>query len=200
MTLFLGLLSHYGYVALFFLVLLGGTYIPIPGGFALIAAGALSHHHYFSLTISFIVALSASVLEDVITYAITRWIGESRKWITFVEKNRYAGYIERSFKKRPRIAVVVSRFVGFTGMPVNALAGLSRMPLWEFIAFDALGNSICTALYLGAGYVLGLAWANDVQAAARDLSILFVIGTLAYLLFFFISYVRKSKVEKKDSV
>lgn len=191
MALFLALLAQYGYVALFFLVLAGGTYLPVPAGVILVAAGALSHHHYFDLTLSFLVALAASMTDDIIIYTISRKIGKQDWYGRFVETNTYATFIERSFAKRPLLVVGLSRFVGFAHMPVTVLAGLSRMPAWKYLLAVLPGNAICAAFYLGIGYTLGLAWAHDVQTTIRVMTWLVVVATLGYLGFFFISREKK---------
>lgn len=187
MALFLTLLTQYGYVALFFLVLAAGTYLPVPAGVVLVAVGALSHHHYFDLPLSFLVAFAASTTDDLIIYAASRKIGKQDWYARFVENNRYASYIEEWFRKRPMLAVALSRFVGFAHMPVTVLAGLSHMPLWRYLLAAFPGNAICVVFYLAIGYTLGLAWAHDVQTTIRVVTWLVAVATLGYLWFFFIS-------------
>ncbi|MDB5265670.1 MAG: hypothetical protein JWM39_383 [Parcubacteria group bacterium] len=193
MAMFLQLLSQYGYVALFIFVLLGGTYVPVPAGVMLIAVGVLSHHHhFFTLTLSFIVALLASLVDDAITYGITRWVGKKEKYLEFVNKNRYAGVIERNFRKHPTLVVAVSRFIGFTSMPVNALAGLTRMNLFKFFGAAAAGESICVVAYLAIGYTIGTPWSHDIHTALVALTYLIAISSVISLVFFFISESKKS--------
>lgn len=192
-ALVLHLLSQYGYFALYFLMLIGGTYIPIPTGILLIAVGALSHHHhFFNLTLSFLVALAASITNNIIAYTITRRIGTTDAYTEFVRKNRFAGYIEKEFKRRPRVVIFVSRFVGFTILPVNSLAGLTGIPLFQFISVAAIADGLCIAAYLAAGYGIGLAWAHDIHTALHVIEYLFGAVAILYLLFFFISKIMKS--------
>jgi membrane protein DedA with SNARE-associated domain len=193
MAMFLHLLSQYGYIALFFLIFLAGTYVPVPGGVILVAVGVLSHHeHYFTLTLSFIVALSGSLVDDAVTYSITRWFGKKEQYLEFVNKNRYAGFIEKHFKTRPGIVVAISRFIGFTSMPVNALAGLTRMNLFKFFGAAAFGEGICIAAYLLIGYTIGTPWAHDIHTALVVLTYLIAISSIISLILFFISESRKS--------
>lgn len=199
MPLFLTLLTHYGYVALFFLVLAAGTYLPVPAGVVLIAVGALSHHHFFDLTLSFLVAFAASMTDDILIYTASRKIGKQEWCIRFVETNRYAAFIERWFGKRPILVVALSRFVGFAHMPVTVLAGLSRMPLWRYLLAAFPGNAICAAFYLAIGYTLGLAWAHDVQTTIRVITWFVALATLGYLWFFFISREKKKGSNEIES-
>jgi membrane protein DedA with SNARE-associated domain len=193
MGLFLHLLSQYGYFALFFLVLIGGTYVPIPAGVILIAVGVLSHHHhYFTLTLSFLVALAGSLTDDAIIYSISRWVGKKDAYTTFARENKYASFIEKHFKVRPGIVVAGSRFVGFASMPVNALAGLTRMSIPKFIIATAFGDGVCIAAYLAIGYSVGTPWAHDIHTAFVVLTYLIAISSIASLVFFFISHQGKS--------
>ncbi|MDB5237250.1 MAG: DedA family protein [Parcubacteria group bacterium] len=199
MPLFLHLLSQYGYLALFFLVFIGGTYVPVPAGVILVAVGVLSHHqHYFTLTLSFLVALAGSLADDGFTYSVSRWVGKKEKYLEFVNKNRYAGFIQEQFKKRPIIVVAASRFIGFTGMPVNALAGLTRMPIPMFLLAAGFGDGICIAAYLGIGYTVGTPWAHDIHTALVVLTYLVAISSIISLVFFFISQARKSTSNSVD--
>ncbi len=193
MALFLQLLSHYGYFAIFLFVLLSGIYVPIPAGIILIAVGILSHHHhYFTLPAVFVVALLASLVADLITYTVTRWVGKKDRYLAFVRKNRYAALIEKNFKKRPGAVVAASRFVGVTTLPVNALAGLTHLSLFTFLGAASLGESVCVIAYLALGYTIGTPWAHDIRTAITVLTYLIVIGSLLSLVFFFISHLKKS--------
>ena len=201
MGLFLNLLSQYGYFALYFLVLIGGTYVPIPAGVILIAVGVLSHHHhYFILTFSFLVALAGSLTDDSLTYAFARWIGKKERYLSFVKSNRYAGYIEEQFKRRPTLVVAASRFIGFSSMPVNILAGLTRMNPAAFLLAAAFGDGICIAAYLAIGFTIGTPWAHDIHTTLVVLTYLVAISSIISLVFFFISEVRKSTSNTTDSV
>ncbi|HEV7121612.1 MAG TPA: VTT domain-containing protein [Candidatus Paceibacterota bacterium] len=192
MALFLHLLAQYGYLALFFLVLIGGTYVPIPAGVILVAVGVLSHHHhYFILTLSFLVALAGSLTDDGLTYAFARWVGKKEKYLAFARSNRYAGYIEEQFGKHPALVVAASRFIGFASMPVNALAGLTRMDIFEFLFAAGIGDGICIAAYLAIGYTVGSPWAHDIHTALVVLTYLIAISSIVSLVFFFISHSRK---------
>lgn len=201
MALFLHLLSQYGYIALFFLIFLAGTYVPVPGGVILIAVGVLSHHHhFFTLTLSFIVALSASLVDDAVAYAISGWLGKQEQYRAFVQQNRYAGFIERNFKVRPGIVVMLSRFVGFASMPVNVLAGLTRMNLFKYFGAAAFGESICVIAYLAIGYTVGTPWAHDIHTALVVLTYLIAASSVVSLIFFFITQSRKSTSNSNDTI
>lgn len=175
MDAFLPFLSSYGYIALFILVLVGGTYVPIPAGAVLMFVGAISHHHPVHLAISFCVALAASITDDLIIYSIARKLGRKAGYERFLEKHQHAQKLEDSMLKYPELAILGSRFIGFVSMPVNALAGLSRMKLRTFIPLAALGDAICIVLYLAAGYLIGNAWEKDARIAEMLISAILVL-------------------------
>ena len=196
MELFLHLLSQYGYVAFFFMVLLGGTYVPmIPAGLVVIAVGALSHSHYFQLAPAFLVAVAANVLNNTLVYSVSRWVGDTEWCRKFLVTNRYAARIETEFLKRPYIVVFVSRFFGFLNMPVSILSGVSKFPLVPFVFIATTGDAICIGLYLAAGYVLGLAWAAHIHATVSAVTSLVALGAIVYLVFFFITKRGRGSIE-----
>lgn len=198
MDILLSFLADYGYLALFFLILIGGTYVPIPAGLILIVVGALSHHRMLHLIISFVIAVAASLTDDLIVYSIARRIGEKDVYERFIEKNRYARKFEGFTNRHPELAILSSRFIGVLAVPVNAFAGLGKLPLSTFIPLSLLGDSICVLIYLGVGYYLGAAWQTDAKLAGRVVSGIFVLLTLMLALGFYLAQ-RGDRKKKEDA-
>lgn len=196
MDILLSFLADYGYLALFFLVLIGGTYVPIPAGLILIVVGALSHHRMLHLIISFVIAVGASLADDLIVYSIARRIGEKDVYERFIEKSRYARKFEGFTKRHPELAILSSRFIGVLAVPVNAFAGLGKLPLSTFVPLSILGDSICVFIYLAVGYYVGAAWQTDAKMAGRIVSGIFVFLTLILVLVFY--FAQRNEGKKAD--
>ncbi|MDB5195520.1 MAG: alkaline phosphatase, DedA family [Parcubacteria group bacterium] len=184
-TVELTYIAQYGYVALFGMIAASEVASFIPVGVVLIAVGALAREHYMSLTLSLLVAATASTLSDTIVFSIAHRLGRKEGYRRYVDNHAYALRIESFAEKHPRAAVFLSRLVGLASTPVNAIAGLSQMSRAVFIPFDFLGNALCAALYLAAGYYLGAAWESHARLASIVIGVIIALIIIGYLVFFF---------------
>jgi membrane protein DedA with SNARE-associated domain len=79
------------------------------------------------------------------------------KYVGF--KERELGHVQRFFGKFGHWAVFLARFVPFVRGVASLPAGLSRMPLVEFIPMTAIGSAI---------FCFGLAYLGDVAGKNLD--------------------------------
>lgn len=156
----LDLIGRYGYLVVFFGVMLESAGIPLPGETILIASGALVHRG----VLDFGDALAFGALGAVIGDQLGYWIGRfgGRPFVL-----RWGGYVlitperlgqaERFFARQGGRAVFLARFV--TGLRVFGalVAGTSHMPWRKFTLYNALGGTIWAAAAVSLGYVL---WAS----------------------------------------
>jgi membrane protein DedA with SNARE-associated domain len=173
----------YGYVALFFIILLAGTYIPIPGGLVLIAVGAFGHQGYLNIFYAFFAAVSGSISSDTITFYIARRFGKHKGYKKYVANHKFAKRIEAFAQKYPKMTIIVSRFIGFATTPVDALMGLSQVRLSTFISMDAIGNALCTTIYLSIGYIIGITAAQSARFTTL-FEIIAGVGVVFYICIF----------------
>jgi membrane protein DedA with SNARE-associated domain len=150
-------LSTYGYVALYFIVFIGGTYLPLPGGLFVIATGTLARAGYLNIYVSFAVALLAGVTGDLLPFIIARKFEKQSFFRKYIEKHSYAKNIQEYMRTYPRSTIFLSRFIGFISMPVNILAGLSKIHTRTFLLMDISANFISTLIYMSVGYIAGAA-------------------------------------------
>ncbi|MGE5541129.1 MAG: DedA family protein [Bacillota bacterium] len=192
----IGYILAYGYSALFLLVAASEVTSFLPIGIILIGVGALARAHYLSFFISFFTAAAASTMSDIIVFEISRRLGKKAGYRRFVERNRFANRIEGYAKRHPRATVFLSRLIGVASTPVNAIAGLSQMRVVEFAFFDLLGNALCTAAYLAAGYFIGAAWKQDAKLTSLGIGVALAIGVGGYVLS---AYLRARKKKQRSS-
>jgi len=152
----LSYLLIYKYAAIAVAVFLAGLLLPLPSNTLLLASGAFASQGYLSVTAVFFVALVSNVLGDSLGYALTRFWGT--RFITVERLKRYSALsrIEEFVREHARMTIMVTRFLGTPGVVVNFLCGLSKLPYRSFVLYDAIGNALDTALFLFAGYALGI--------------------------------------------
>ena len=156
-----------GLPLLFILVALESAGIPLPGETALIAASiASSQGHLAKIWWVLVVAAAAAIIGDNGGY----WAGRSGL-LRLVERSdrvkRFADRVlppsERFFKKHGGKTVFFARFIAILRFTAAWLAGLSKMPWWRFLLWNAAGG-ICWAVGYGLlAYYLGHAAADAID-------------------------------------
>ena len=168
--------DHYGLVFLFAVVSLESAGVWLPGETALIAAAALASTGRLSIVAVIAVAAAGAILGDNVGY----WIGR-RYGRRLVRRFRWLEKLlpraERFFRRHGGKAVFLARFVAGIRVTGAWMAGISHMPWWRFLVWNAAGGiAWATAVGLVAYYLgrtaadliarYGLAGAGVVAALA----------------------------------
>ncbi len=158
-------LKH-GYSILFAAIFAHEIGLPIPGPLFLLAAGALAALGKLDLVAALGLAVIACVLGDWVWYEAARRRGD--KVLHFIHRlaSRDPDYHDRrakaTFARYGPPILLVSKLVPGLDLVVPPLAGTSRLSRLRFLAFDAVGSGLYSALYGGLGYV----FSNDLDRAA----------------------------------
>lgn len=86
---------------------------------------------------------------------------------------------DRFFKRWGNLAVFGSRLLPVVRTFISVPAGISRMPIWQFIAYTFAGSFFWSLGLVWAGYALGKNW-EDLRSWMRpaDIPIVIVVGVL----------------------
>jgi len=146
----------FGYVGVFFLTVLGNMNLLIPTQLTLPLAGFLVGQGYFSLVLVLAAATAGSLAASLALYLMGLWSGESLRRLTKRTKrfDKLAFVLDldragRMFERHAREAILIGRFAPGTGAPISMLAGLRRMPIWQFTLYTALGSAFWNAGFVG---------------------------------------------------
>jgi membrane protein DedA with SNARE-associated domain len=158
---------HYGLWFLFGIVCLESAGLWVPGETALIAAGVYASKGHLSITTVIVVAAVAAIIGDNIGY----WLGREggRRLIyryAWLERqaDRVLPPAERFFEKHGPKAVFFARFFGGVRVTGAWMAGITRMPWWTFLVWNALGGVVWA---IGVGLVAFYAGKAAADAIAR---------------------------------
>jgi membrane protein DedA with SNARE-associated domain len=157
----LRLFGEYGYLVVFFGVMLENAGLPIPGETILLAAGFAAALGMFRLWLVMLIAAVGAVIGDNIGY----WVGHYYGRAFFTRFGKYVflspARLERMdqfFAKHGAKTIFVARFI--TGLRVFAalFAGASRMPWRTFFVYN-VGGAIVWAIVISVlGNVFGHSW------------------------------------------
>jgi membrane protein DedA with SNARE-associated domain len=186
------LLAHFGYVAVFALLVGGGVGVPVPEELTQLTTGVLAHEGILDLRVAMPVVWVGIVTGDAVLFLLARRNGPrllstraARRLMT--PERRQA--LERHFARHAFLTVAVARHTGGLRFPAFALAGASGVRLRTFVAADALSSLVSVPLVVGAGYVL---W-HHLGQARRDLRIVELAILAAVALAIAIAIVRRRR-------
>ena len=185
----LSLIGQYGYLIVFFGVMLESMGMPLPGETILIAAGVMVQRGHLDLGDAVAFGVLGAVVGDQIGY----WVGREGRRPFVLRWGRYVlitpERLERAeafFARHGGKAVFLARFV--TGLRVfGALAaGMSRMHWRTFFLYNALGGAVWATAAVAAGYLLGGSLVLHERWVGRATGLLLMLLALAFD--FYIAY------------
>jgi membrane protein DedA with SNARE-associated domain len=160
-----GLLNDYGLLLLFAVVALESFGVPLPGETALVAAGILAERGHFAILTVVAVAAVAAIVGDNGGYWAGR-LGGRRALERLPLLRTYAPRLlpraERFFRRHGAKTVFVGRFFSLLRVTAAWLAGISHMPWWRFLAWNAAGGVAWAALVGLVAFYFGRAAADAI--------------------------------------
>lgn len=157
-------IESWGYLAVFFGIMLENAGIPAPGELIIIAGAVMAGRGAEVLTgapaplqIHFVYlwAVLGAVVGDNIGY----WVGATGGRALFLRLFKVFGVTaakleaaERAFEGRADWAVFFGRFITLLRIFAGPLAGIVRMPYGKFVFFNAAGAMVWVAVVAGLAY------------------------------------------------
>jgi len=164
------LIEHWGYLAIFLVIVLGNVGLPVPEETILALAGYLVWEGQLRLPLVLGVGIGSAMAGDTLGYWLGRRYGHSAierdgRWI-FIAAERFAS-MRRFVARHGPLGVFVARFlpgVRFLAGPIAGLLGL-RFP--AFLLANALGAATYVPVTVGAGYAVGYGFGDSLKRFER---------------------------------
>jgi membrane protein DedA with SNARE-associated domain len=161
MEKFYPLIEHYGYLIVFFGVMLGTTGVPFPSAAILLAAGALVQQGHLVLRDAIVFGILGAIIGNQIGY----WVGHRGgrpfvlKWGSFLKITpERLEQVERLFVRHGGKAVFAARFFSISRVLEALVAGISRMRWNTFLLYSVLGGMVWATTVVLLGYFFGQSW------------------------------------------
>ena len=173
------LIGHWGYLAIFVLVILGNMGIPLPEETVLILAGYLVWQGDLRLSLVLAVGIVSAVVGDNIGYWIGREYGQGaiERYGHWVLGNA-AGRLEsmRGFVTRyGSLGVFVARFLPGLRFMAGPLAGATGLRPLRFVVANLCGAALYVPLSVAIGYAVGYGLGDHVARLKR------VVGKIEHI-------------------
>jgi membrane protein DedA with SNARE-associated domain len=179
------LLLEHGLILLFALVAMESAGVPLPGETALIAAAILAERGHYSIVAVIVVAAAAAIAGDNVGYWIGRKGGRAllrRAPVIHRYAERALPPSERFFRRHGAKTVFFGRFIAILRVTAAWVAGISRMPWWRFLLWNAAGGIVWAALVAVVAYVFGRAAADAISRyGLLGAAAIVVVGVIAFV-------------------
>jgi membrane protein DedA with SNARE-associated domain len=189
------LITQYGYVAVFLLMLAESACIPIPSEVIMLFGGALAAGAYPGAHPTLIGIVLAGVLGNVagsyVAWAVGRYAGQAavRRWgRRFGVRGHDIDRATAWFDRYGSAAVLFGRMVPVVRTFISLPAGFAGMPAGRFGLFTTLGCIPWTAALGIAGYALGANWqhiANDFHGPTYAIAGIVVVALAVAVVLYF---------------
>jgi membrane protein DedA with SNARE-associated domain len=171
-------IAHYGYLAIFFLLVFGVIGLPIPDETLLTFSGYLIYKGDFSPPLAFAAALAGSATGITISYVLGRSFG-------LALLHRYGKYLHLTpgrldrahawFERIGHWALTFGYFIPGVRHLTAYAAGIAEVRPPQFALFAYTGSILWVSTFLSLGYFLGERW-ESVQKNIDRYLIGFSIG------------------------
>lgn len=195
-------ISHYGYFAIYMLLVLGIVGLPIPDETMLTFAGYLIYKGHLAWFPTFAIALFGSITGITISYIIGRAAGHF-----LVEKYGYMIRLTHAkiqkihwwFEKFGRWTLVIGYFIPGVRHFTAIVAGMAGFKVKHFILYAYAGALIWCTTFLSLGYFVGENW--NFILSQFEIRSDFFIGSLIIVICIVsaIWYVKHTNTKKKKA-
>jgi membrane protein DedA with SNARE-associated domain len=193
--------AHYGYAAIFSLLLLGIVGLPVPDEWLLTFAGYLVYKHQLSLLPAYVSASLGSMCGITVSYGLGRSLG-------FFILHHYGRFFHVTPEQMDKVHDWFSRFgtwtllIGYFVPGVRHLtavvAGTSKLRPLSFALFAYSGALLWSATFISIGLFFGDHWSQVLDEVHEHLKV-FILIALALLAVYLIWHYRLFKKGRKKS-
>lgn len=176
-------IKSYGYEAIFVLMALESSSLPVPSEVILPLVGLFASRHILSFYLALVVGLLGSILGALVDYAIGYIIGKDviyKHLRLFHLKKESLDNFDKWFEKNGLAAVFLTRLVPIARTIINFPAGFAKMNLKEFLAYSIAGMVIWDVVLMAFGYYL--------LSSSSAVVVLASVGVFAILLYVIYRY------------
>ena len=180
------------------LITLENVFPPIPSEVILAFAGFSAAQGDLHAPTAWAAATAGSLLGAYLLYAVGALVGYERlhvlagaRWFPlFTQRDLRRG--ERFFDRHGGKVVLLARLVPLVRSVVSVPAGITRMPLWRFTLLTALGSGVWNAVFITAGYHLGVRW-KQVAHVVQPVSYVVLAALLVLLALLVVRTLRRRR-------
>lgn len=201
----LDLVHSLGYLGVFLGMTLESSFFPFPSEAVLIPAGALAAQGKMTIFTAFLMGTLGSIAGALINYCLALFLGRYTveklvdKYGKFLFLNK--AKLKKSdiyFQEHGEITTFVGRLIPVVRQLISLSAGFSKMNLWRFIIYTALGAGIWSIILVLVGFYFGTNFSWFAVAIFVVIFILLIVFGYRFLNRYEIKEKKQRKAERKN--
>ena len=200
------IMNSYGYLGIFFLIMIENVFPPIPSELILTFGGFMVISSNMTIFGVILAATIGSVAGAFILYFIGKLLNKER--LIKIVSSKYGKLLrvkpkdiesaDKWFDDKGNITVLFCRFIPIVRSLISIPAGMSDMPLFKFFLYTVIGSAIWNTALVCVG-----AFAGDkkdeilaiIDSASHIILIILIIAIVIFIIWF---YKRQSNKQKKN--
>lgn len=200
----LHIIEQFGYLGVFFLILLENVFPPIPSEVILLFSGFFSTYTNLSVLYMIVASTLGSFLGAIILYYIGKIFNKER--LKKIVNGRFGKILflkekdidkaDEWFDNKGNKSVFFCRFVPIVRSLISIPAGMSEMPMGKFIIYTICGSMIWNTVLICLGYRLGRNWEYVLTILDKYQMLVIVILVIIFG-YVIIKFYRKKRKSKK---
>lgn len=194
----MSLINNYGYLGMFFGMVLEAVIIVIPSEAILATGGILASRGIFSFLGAFLTGLLGSVFCAIVIYFMGYFGGRpfiKRFGKYFFMKEEELEKSDSWFNKYGMFGALIGRNFPIIRTLISLPIGIMRLPFWKFLIYTTIGSIPWTFLFVYLGYALGNSWIL-VSAKMSYLKMPIKILLISLVALYFYKKIRGARIKK----
>lgn len=198
--LLINIMSKYGYIGVFFLILVENIFPPIPSEIILLVAGFMTNSSRLSVPLLILTSSFSSLFGGFLLYYLGRMLNKER--IEKIVKSKIGKMLHLKindinksinwFNKRGSISVFFGRCIPIIRSLISIPAGISKMNITTFTIYTFCGSLIWNTILISLGKIFQSNWiviTKYLKIYKEYVIIILIIGLVIYIF---------KKILKKD--
>lgn len=190
----INMMNSYGYIGVFFLILIENIFPPIPSEVILLFGGFMTTYTNLNLSMMIISSTISSTLGAYLLYKLGRVLSidkiqsivRNKKILNLKEKDITASI--NWFKTKGEKTVFICRFIPLLRSLISLPAGIYKMNITKFIIYTLLGSLIWNTSLISLGYITSNNWLS-----IKSIYSLYTLIIVILLILFLIIKIYKKK-------
>lgn len=190
--LLINIMSKYGYIGVFFLILVENIFPPIPSEVILLVAGFMTHSSNLSVPLLILTSSFSSLFGGFLLYYLGRMLNKER--IEKIVKSKIGKMLHLKindinksinwFNKRGSISVFFGRCIPIIRSLISIPAGISKMNITTFTIYTFCGSLIWNTILISLGKIFQSNWiviTKYLKIYKEYVIIILIIGLVIYI-------------------
>ncbi|MFA5879637.1 MAG: DedA family protein [Candidatus Margulisiibacteriota bacterium] len=190
------LIAHFGYISVFFLMILESMVFPIPSEAVMPFAGFLVAEKKFTFMLVAFFSTFGSLVGSLISYYIGLYGGKpflAKYGKFFFLDHEELEATDKFFNKYGEITIFISRFIPIIRHLISLPAGLSKMNLVKFSFYTVIGAGLWNTFLAVCGFYLRQNW-NSIMRYSHVLDIGVIMIFLVLIGLFIYKHLKRKKI------